>query len=83
MSSFERSDLGDDTVRILIVAKRELVDKSVVHEKLPDLKPITKKTRDENTQRILTGGVHINQRRYRTDDEDREFRENCLLCKLP
>jgi hypothetical protein len=66
-----------------MVAKRELVNKSVMYEKLPDLKPITEKTRNENTQRILTGGVRVNRGKYRTDNEDREFRESCLFRKLP
>lgn len=50
------------------------------YEKVP---PITSASRRENLKRIFTGGVRINQGKYRTSQEDRDYRENSLKRQLP
>jgi len=49
----------------------------------PDLEPITKDIRDENTKRFFTGGVRINSGLYRTKAEDELYRKSSLQRKLP
>jgi hypothetical protein len=50
---------------------------------LPDLAPITEKTRAENTKRIFTGGVRINRGMYRTTKDEYARRDKILSKQLP
>lgn len=50
------------------------------YEKVP---PISSAVRRENLKRIFTGGVRINQGKYRTGQEDRDYREKSLKRQLP
>jgi hypothetical protein len=50
---------------------------------LPDLAPITEKTRTENSRRIFTGGVRINKGMYRTTEEEYARRDRILATPLP
>ena len=50
---------------------------------LPDLAPITQQTRQANLQRQFTGGVRINQGRYRTTEEEYARRDRILATPLP
>ena len=49
----------------------------------PDLPPITEEVRRKNADRRFTGGVRINQGRYRTEEETRVRRERSLNAPLP
>ena len=64
-------------------ARDRIVDRSIITKDMPDLQPITDKTREENKQRKFTGGVRIGRGIYRTDEEERLFKENALARKLP
>ncbi|HAL73871.1 MAG TPA: hypothetical protein DCM45_02115 [Clostridiales bacterium] len=50
---------------------------------LPGLSPITPQTRQENLRRQFTGGVRINQGRYRTAEEEYARRDRILAAPLP
>lgn len=49
----------------------------------PDFGPITDAVRKMNMEKRFTGGVRINQGRYRTDAEDSARREKSLSTPLP
>ena len=59
------------------------VKASVLFQDFSALPPITEKVREENKKRIFTGGVRINNGKYRTAKEDAEYRTNSLRRKLP
>jgi len=50
---------------------------------MPDLAPITEQTRAANLKRQFTGGVRINQGRYRTTEEEHARRDRILTTPLP
>ena len=45
--------------------------------------PITKEQKEKNESRIFVGGVRINSGKYRTDEEDKAYRENAIKKELP
>jgi hypothetical protein len=49
----------------------------------PPFGEIIDEDRDGNLKRAFTGGVRINGGKYRTAEEDREYRERSLKRKLP
>lgn len=59
------------------------IKKKYIYQDFGRLEPITDKTRQENAQRIFTGGVRINNGMYRTEKETEEYIEKSLARKLP
>ena len=49
----------------------------------PEVGKITQSVKQKNIKRVFTGGVRINNGMYRTDEQDRKYRENSLKRKLP
>ena len=49
----------------------------------PTTGEITKSVKEKNKKRIFTGGVRINNGMYRTNEQDRIYRENSLKRRLP
>lgn len=48
-----------------------------------DFPAVTRKTRRQNSQRIFTGGVRVNNSMYRTDAEEKLYIKRSLRKKLP
>lgn len=57
--------------------------KPFFERELPELSLITEKTRQANLCRRFTGGVRINQGRYRTSEEENARRDRILSTPLP
>ena len=55
----------------------------VLFQDFSTIPEITQQIRQENIERIFTGGVRINLGKYRTAKEDAEYREKSLKRKLP
>ena len=58
-------------------------NKEMLFTDFPKMREITEEAKKENTKRIFTGGVRINNGMYRTDAEDAEYRKKSLERKLP
>lgn len=52
-------------------------------EDFPDMPVITTEVRAQNSKRVFTGGVRVNNAMYRTDSEKEEYIINSLDRKLP
>lgn len=60
-----------------------VIDKDVLFVDFPSTGPITQEVKDANKHRTFTGGVRINNNMYRTEKEDKLYREKSLKRKLP
>lgn len=49
----------------------------------PQMGRITEEVKQKNGSRIFTGGVRINNSMYRTDEQDKQYREKSLERRLP
>lgn len=57
--------------------------KDMLFSDFPTMKEITEKVKDENKNRIFTGGVRINNGMYRTDEQMKTYVEESLARELP
>lgn len=58
-------------------------DSKILFINYKDFPEITDVTRANNSIRIFTGGVRINSSKYRTNDEDKQYRDLSLEKELP
>lgn len=58
-------------------------DENFLYKDFPEFSPITDTVREENKKRFFSGGVRINQGRYRTAKECEKYRADSLKRKLP
>lgn len=76
--------IGGDSMEL-----QERVDKSLVENldyifvDFKDFPAVTRKTRKQNSKRIFTGGVRVNNSMYRTDAETKRYIKRSLRKKLP
>ena len=56
---------------------------AILYQDYTPIGDITERVRQENADRIFTGGVRINSSRYRTKTEDEKYRNDSLCKKLP
>ena len=57
--------------------------KEMLFVDFPPVGKITQTVKDKNEMRVFTGGVRINNGMYRTDGQDKKYREDSLKRKLP
>ena len=57
--------------------------KEMLFADFPSVGKITQAVKNKNITRIFTGGIRINNGMYRTDEQDKEYRQNSLKRKLP
>jgi hypothetical protein len=56
---------------------------AILYCDFPDMSKITEEIKHQNSKRVFTGGVRINNAQYRTAAEDFEYRQKSLRRKLP
>lgn len=57
--------------------------KEILFIDFPETIDITEEVKEQNRNRVFTGGVRINNSIYRTKDEDEKYRTESLERKLP